>query len=166
MLRKARKEQVMRKTREVGERFWEKVDKGEKDECWEWNAHRYPTGYGSFYFRGKPTQAHRVAYMLSVGDIPANHYICHTCDNPACCNPDHLFLGTPSDNYWDMVDKNRINQANGVRIGTAKLDEDKVRKVRKMRESGMYLREIGAEFGVTGETVRTVCNGKFWNHIV
>ena len=96
----------MRKTLE--QRFWEKVDKRGDDECWEWTgAKTRPNAYGYFRVSGSLAVAHRVSYELAYGGIPEDKQICHTCDNPACVNPSHLFVGTHTDNMQDKVAKGR-----------------------------------------------------------
>lgn len=95
------------------ERFWEKVRVRQPDDCWEWMAHTQHGGYGVFWTgaeRGIKTTAHRFAFELHTGSpAPDGIHVCHSCDNPPCCNPAHLFLGTPSDNMRDMVKKGRDN---------------------------------------------------------
>jgi len=92
-------------------RFWGKVDIRGPGECWNWQARRNKQGYGHFYVRigGKPktARAHRFAYQLVNGPIPDGMLVLHHCDNPSCCNPTHLFLGTHADNVADMWSKNR-----------------------------------------------------------
>ena len=83
------------------EGFWRKVQRD--DGCWMWTAGRDGDGYGSY--RNK--RAHRVAWQLTRGPIPDGLVVCHSCDNPACVRPDHLFLGTQQDNIQDMLRKGR-----------------------------------------------------------
>lgn len=86
------------------ENFWSKVNK--TSTCWEWSA-SCSNGYGSCSFQGKPWRAHRLSYTLTYGEIPSGMLVCHKCDNPACVNPEHLFLGSHKDNFQDMVAKGR-----------------------------------------------------------
>lgn len=91
-------------------RLWAKVDKsGGDDVCWEWQAKSVISSlnYGAINVDGKITVAHRVAWRLVNGEIPDGLFVCHKCDNPKCCNPNHLFLGTCSDNINDMCAKGR-----------------------------------------------------------
>lgn len=101
-------------------RFHSKVDRsGGSRSCWEWRAGRYPEGYGEF-FQGSRTNntnrmysAHRIAYKIANGAFPFELLVCHTCDNPPCCNPKHLWLGTDEDNARDKVKKGRENNYTG-----------------------------------------------------
>lgn len=92
--------------RPLTERFWEKVDVGGPDECWDWQGARAHYGHGIINVTGRSLLAHRVAWSITHGD-PAEANVCHRCDNPPCCNPAHLFLGSQADNIADMHRKGR-----------------------------------------------------------
>lgn len=85
--------------------FWSKVNKTET--CWIWTGGKKGNGYGAFYVKRKSVLAHRYVLELMGINVPKNMVVCHTCDNPSCVRPDHLFIGTLRDNSNDMVKKNR-----------------------------------------------------------
>ena len=101
----------MPKNMPVPGRWWQKVDRGTDAECWPWIASRDPDGYGRFQVPTPTGQrhirAHRFGYEMLVGPVPKGMVVCHQCDNPPCCNPAHLFIGTPRDNNNDKVSKDR-----------------------------------------------------------
>lgn len=156
-------------------RFWNKVDIGLPNECWNWTASlNVPDpkiGYGKFNVsnidgrRLKTFVAHRLAYELAFGEFDQSANVLHRCDNHLCCNPDHLFLGSQLDNVHDMIAKGRAPASpvmQGVEQPGAKLDDDSVRFI---RSSQMSCRELGALFSVHPTTVSEVKTFKKWKHV-
>ena len=146
------------------ERFWSYVNKRKDNECWEWQggkSHRY----GSFKC-GKPVRAHRFSWIIANGTIPRGFLILHHCDNPPCCNPNHLFIGTQQDNMSDMVMKGRVGDRNGELAANSKLTEVEVTEMRKLHATGEYCyTELGERFGVHRTQVSNIVRGKSWKHI-
>ena len=140
------------------QRFWDKVSIG--DECWEWQAGTFRDGYGSFRVGGKLKKAHRVAYLLSHGNLPDGLCVCHQCDNPACVRPSHLFLGTLADNNHDRAQKGR--GINGERNHKAKLTESDVQRIRLLLAEGRTQPSIATEFGINRHHVGHIGSGKSW----
>jgi hypothetical protein len=94
-------------------KFWAKVDIRGPNECWNWKQSKDRDGYGMSFVAGKRGRSHREAFRLSVSPIPKGLCVCHRCDNPSCCNPSHLFLGTVTDNNRDKGFKGRCNSPRG-----------------------------------------------------
>jgi hypothetical protein len=91
---------------DVQERLWGRIKKLESG-CWEWLGAKDELGYGIIKVDGKTMATHRLSYALTNGFIPNGLLVLHKCDNPSCCNPDHLFVGTQLDNVWDSINKGR-----------------------------------------------------------
>jgi hypothetical protein len=155
-----------RRSRDV--RFWEKVDRS--GECWVWTGRRTPRGYGEFGLHkpGRSSRAHRVAWELTHGPIPDGMCICHACDNPPCCNPAHLFLGTSADNTRDMDEKGRRVVGlrpvypTGETHPMAKLNSAQVAEMRALRSNGWGERQLAARFGVGHSQVHRIVSGQSW----
>lgn len=129
--------------------------------CWLWDGPVRPNGYGRVSADGRMgMSAHREAYRRYVADIPPGKDVLHSCDVRCCVNPDHLRLGTSVENAQDRVDRDR--QAKGERAAAAKLTEDDVRAIRAMDAP---LSEIGAAFGVKGNTVWRIKHRETWRHV-
>jgi hypothetical protein len=107
-------------------------------------------------------RAHRLAYELKHGPIPPGMKVCHTCDNPPCCNPDHLCLGTQADNIADRDAKGR--QAKGENNGFSKLTEADVTEIRRRLANSEVQRKIAKDFGITPTAVGYIKNGRNWKH--
>jgi hypothetical protein len=147
-------------------RFWDKVKKS--DGCWEWTGAKGSHGYGNSYYNGKAQLAHRVSWQLAHGDIPSSSEyhgtcVCHTCDNRACVNPDHLFLGTHKDNMADRDAKGKspIGELNG---GGGKLTEQDIPRIRDMLRCGAKQKDIADWFGVSPSMVYRIKRGQAWRH--
>ena len=153
------------------ESFWSKVEIGKTPKlCWLWRGAKKPSGYGNVRINGKYLLAHRVAFTLANGGIPSGYIVCHICDTPSCCNPNHLMLGTNKSNAADMLIKNRqksiIKSARGVNNGRSKLSEEDVISIRflyKDKAKNQY--ELASMFGVSQTAIGSVIRKDTWSHI-
>lgn len=121
--------------------------------CWVWAGNKNKDGYGFFKCEGVLYLAHRYFYKYHKGEIPENLCVCHKCDNPACLNPDHLFLGTHQENMDDMISKNRK---------WSKLTFDDVSYIRSCGESNL---ELSKKYGVSERTIRHAKCAKNWKPV-
>lgn len=148
----------------IVDRFWSKVTVVEDDDsCWEWTAGCSGDGYGAFKVRGQQVGAHRYSYELNVGPIPDDMQVLHSCDNPLCVRPKHLFLGTVADNMADKAAK--LRGPLGDRNPRAKLTESSVREIRRRVAAGASQRAIAREFKVGHLAVHRLVHRKTWRHV-
>lgn len=141
------------------------VDRGEPDDCWPWTGCKGRGGYGSIRWHGETTGAHRVIYEVVVGPIPIGVDILHSCDNPPCCNPKHLFPGTHLDNMRDAVAKGkfrRMRRAKGEECSNSKLTAENVTFIRTSAETPTIL---AAKFGVSAGTIADARSARTWKHV-
>lgn len=145
-------------------RFRANCPEGLPDECWPWRGTIRRKGYGQMSVAGRTRLAHRLAYELAVGPIPDGLQVCHRCDNPPCCNPAHLFLGTAADNQHDKGAKGRAarGSANG---GGGKLTEDQVRTIKARLARGDTPVALSHAYGVSAAMIRYIRSGKKWGHL-
>jgi len=121
-------------------------------------------GYGACRYVGEPTlKAHQLSFKELVGPIPEGLGVCHTCDNPPCVRPDHLFLGTQADNLADMRAKGR--QVRGEQHGRRKLNESEVLNVRLLKQQHVPQRQIASIYNISETAVSNIINNKRWKHI-
>lgn len=170
-------------------RFWSKVNKDgpipphrqELGKCWVWVKGKFSFGYGAFWIipQRRNETAHKLSWMMVNGPIPDGKWILHKCDNPACCNPAHLFEGSHQENIDDMIKKGR--QAKGATHFSAtspekvvkgeshhkaKLTESDVCEIRKRKVSfGEANKTIARDYGVTRQLIRMIVVGKIWKHV-
>lgn len=144
------------------QRFWAKVAiTADDSRCWEWQAHRSPQGYGKF--RGEQsTLATHYAWFLAYGRW-TDKLLRHTCDNPPCVNVRHLIEGSHMDNMLDM--KIRKRSTTGMRSGKAKLTDQDVREIRRLREIGIGQRKVARRFGVSHTNIGAIERRETWTEV-
>jgi hypothetical protein len=139
--------------------------------CWIFEGCRSEDGYGGISIGGhcgKMMRAHRAAWLVTHGDIPAGIFVCHKCDHPPCCRPDHLFLGTQSDNMLDAAAKGRLSVSRlvsrnlGELNGRAILTWDQAGRIRDRYAAGEWAAALASEFGVSRETIYALGQGRTW----
>lgn len=124
--------------------------------CWEWTGFKDKYGYGKLAVKRRTVYAHRTAFEQRKGKIPIGACVCHTCDNPACINPDHLFAGNHSANMRDMAIKGHTQ---------AKLTPEAVTQIRHALSNGEGLRRLARLYKVSPGTIHAVKTGLIWNHV-
>lgn len=139
-----------------------------EEKCWPWKGLIETGGYGIFIANGQHIKAHRFAYeAYNDCTIPDNLLVCHKCDNPLCCNPFHLFLGTAEDNNKDRTLKGRGVYNHGSKHHNSKLTEEQVLQIRDILQNHKYtsLKLLADQFGVSRSIITVIRDRKGWNHI-
>lgn len=147
----------------LADRLLSKIKINAESGCWEWTASKCH-GYGQIMIDGRPIRAHRVSYEIHCGMIPDGLHILHRCDNRACINPEHLFIGTNADNMADRDAKGRGIIFRGEGHGSSKLTEADVRAIRAAK--GLPQRKLAEMYNVSGKQICMVRTGKQWAHVV
>lgn len=158
-----------RRTR-IEVRFWRFITRGAPNDCWEWQGNRNKKGYGIIAEQTGRTLAHRLSWIIHYDPIPGDLRVLHTCDNPPCCNPSHLFLGTQADNVRDMDNKGRRGNGGGTKaLGElshqAKLKSTDIPVIRRLHKEGATYAEIARRYAVSAQSINAIIAGKTWKHI-
>ena len=176
------------------ERFWGKVKKGNSDDCWLWEGSLTHDGYGRYSNSRKQHLAHRAAFRMEIGEIPEGLCVCHSCDTRACCNPNHLWLGTNWDNTLDSLHKGRLatgdrsgrrkhpgnypsgddhpfrknplSHAFGESVNTAKLRAEDVIRIRRLFGTGKHsILSLAHRFSVSESNIQFIVARRTWKHL-
>jgi len=149
--------------------LWSKVDKKGEDDCWNWLGYKNNEGYGRTWINDHGYYAHRVIFNLAFPktitlnapeSTADSGFLLHTCDNPSCCNPKHLFVGTHADNMADKVAKGRSPDFSGDKGPRAKLTMTQAREARQLRKEGISTKELAVRFGISLPSMKTLLAGK------
>lgn len=167
----------------LADRFWAKVNKDgptpphrpELGACWVWTGSSQPRGYGTVNIGGKNELAHRIAYRLEHGTVPARKHVLHACDNPPCVRPAHLFIGTQTDNNRDAWAKGRgvlpkppkpSQRARGERTGAAKISDAQARDIfDRYHAGGVTQQALADEYGLNQRTISKITRGSSYRHL-
>ena len=153
------------------ERLLAGIKVNEQTGCWEWKGSRDWYGYGQMRVTrapgsGSSEKTHRLAYVEFVGPIPDGMFVCHHCDNPPCCNPSHLFVGTARDNAVDRDRKQRRQAPRGPTHPKAKLSVDDVIEIRRARrEDGVTEQWLADKYHIRQPSVSLILRRVNWKHV-
>ncbi len=150
------------------DKVWDCIEKA--DGCWRWTGSSDRYGYAArrFLIDGKQYtwKIHRLIYTVEIGEIPDGMSVCHSCDNPGCVNPSHLWLGTHTENMKDRDRKSRgVVAPKGERNALSKLTEQQVREMRRRRASGESLSKLAIAFRISPHHLSNICRRKYWKHV-
>ena len=146
----------------IQERFFMKVEK--TDTCWNWMAYRKKTGYGCFCMGVKNNLAHRVSWELHNGSIPEGLHVLHKCHNPRCVNPDHLYVGTHTDNMNDRIKDG--TSPRGEKHHSAKLTEENVKTAKWLLSCGARPLDLSVMYKVAPHCISNIKTGRTWGHVL
>lgn len=154
------------------ERIWAYVDKRGPDECWNWTGPKRCGGYGYTELAGEKYQAHRLIFnLVNPGVInprgdrfnsKSQQCLLHNCDNPSCCNPAHLRVGTLNDNVQDKIVRNRMPKWEAAKHPLCKLTMEQIKEIRSQRASGITGRAVARIFGVSPQTISSIMVGRYY----
>ena len=151
---------------DIIDRFFDKVN--QSSSCWLWTAGlREKDGYGCMDVYGKLMNTHRLSWEIHHGEIPDSLHVLHKCDIKRCVNPSHLFLGTQDDNNKDRANKDRSWKPKGEEHPMAKLNDIKVREIRRLYKAGSLSQyKLADIFNVSQQAINLVVNNKRWGHVI
>lgn len=145
------------------EKFWNNVAFIPFHECWEWIGNKNHFGYGRIQMSKKTHKAHRLSWELHHKQkVPDGMFVCHSCDNPGCVNPEHLWIGTAAENNKDRNRKGRANMPKGHIHWKKKLNETDITEI---RSSTLSSRKLGQIYHVSHKNILAIKNGKTWKHV-
>jgi hypothetical protein len=134
-----------------------------QDGCWLWQTNLDKDGYGRFYYNGREHKAHRISYFHHNKIQPGLLLVCHSCDTPACVNPEHLYLGDDKQNHRDMVVRGRSTACENH--PGAKLNSKQIEEIKQVYAEGELTQvEIGAMFLISGGMVSRIVGGQSWKN--
>lgn len=164
---KTEKTKATSKKRPDKERFWERVDQGQPDECWPWSAGKTSQGYGAMHWKGSKCLAHRISYRIEYGPIPEGKVVMHSCDNPPCVNPNHLSIGTQGDNVRDAQKKGRNASGDDVKWWKGEgrehhkaelTDDQRLEVKRRYDNEDISQYQLSDEYGVSQSAISYIIN--------
>jgi hypothetical protein len=152
---------------EMARRLEEKSIPEPNSGCWLWMGAAKAKGYGNIWNGAKHEGAHRVSFRIHCHDIPPNMVVCHKCDNPACINPDHLWLGTTRENMHDCISKGRMRRGipQGRKNASAILTEEDVLAIRADEGRYGYRIILAKKYGVCPGTISQIRDRSSWRHV-